>query len=317
MGTHSTPRKTPVRAWLKSQTAALMVIMLGVLILTIPPILMGVNMNGNASTAKEHADASLALRKKERERILQRAREYNLRLAQDGQPVMGESVDPWNGDTASLSEQDTDYNTQLAKPRDGIIASINYPKLGISLPIRHGTGKHVLDSGAGHMYGTSLPVGGTNTHTVISAHTGLADQIMFDPLQVGRGARKGDLFTISVLDKTLTYKVVSITTVEPDDFSGLEIQSGKDLATLLTCTPYGINTKRLLVTGQRVTNVEQAGKNDDTHNPNRPWLTAWIMLPWLAIITLVLHAKGIIPPARRTRGRNTMKRKEEHGKHLA
>ena len=75
MGTHSTPRKTPVRAWLKSQTAALMVIMLGVLILTIPPILMGVNMNGNASTAKEHADASLALRKKERERILQRARE--------------------------------------------------------------------------------------------------------------------------------------------------------------------------------------------------------------------------------------------------
>lgn len=81
MGTHSTPRKTSVRAWLKSQTAALMVIMLGVLILTIPPILMGVNMNGNASTAKEHADASLALRKKERERILQRAREYNLRLA--------------------------------------------------------------------------------------------------------------------------------------------------------------------------------------------------------------------------------------------
>ncbi len=317
MGTHSTPRKTPVRAWLKSQTAALMVIMLGVLILTIPPILMGVNMNGNASTAKEHADASLALRKKERERILQRAREYNLRLAQDGQPVMGESVDPWNGDTASLSEQDTDYNTQLAKPRDGIIASINYPKLGISLPIRHGTGKHVLDSGAGHMYGTSLPVGGTNTHTVISAHTGLADQIMFDPLQVGRGARKGDLFTISVLDKTLTYKVVSITTVEPDDFSRLEIQSGKDLATLLTCTPYGINTKRLLVTGQRVTNIEQTGKNDNTHNPNRPWLTAWIMLPWLAIITLVLHAKGIIPPARRTHGKNTTKRKEEHGKHLA
>ena len=317
MGTHSTPRKTPVRAWLKSQTAALMVIMLGVLILTIPPILMGVNMNGNASTAKEHADASLALRKKERERILQRAREYNLRLAQDGQPVMGESVDPWNGDTASLSEQDTDYNTQLAKPRDGIIASINYPKLGISLPIRHGTGKHVLDSGAGHMYGTSLPVGGTNTHTVISAHTGLADPIMFDPLQVGRGARKGDLFTISVLDRTLTYKVVSITTVEPDDFSGLEIQSGKDLATLLTCTPYGINTKRLLVTGQRVANVEQAGKADDTHNPNRPWLTAWIMLPWLGIITLVLHARGIIPPAGRARGRNTMKRKEEHGKHLA
>lgn len=317
MGVHSTPKRTRVREWLKSQTAALVVIMLGTLILTIPPVLMGMNIHGHAGTTKSHTDASLALEKKERERIISRAREYNQRLAQDGQPVMGEGVDPWGGTDLSASERDTDYNTQLAEPRDGVIASVCYPKLGINLPIRHGTGKHVLDSGAGHMYGTSLPVGGTNTHTVISAHTGLADQIMFDPLQVGRGARKGDLFTISVLDRTLTYKVESITTVDPDDFSGLTIRQGRDLATLLTCTPYGVNTKRLLVTGIRVPNPNVRADTTGRTNPNWPWLAVWTILPWLAIATLVLHAKGILSTAWRPRGTNTMKRKEEHGKHHA
>ena len=317
MATHGTPRRTAARAWMKSQAAALVVIMIGTLILTIPPVLMGLNIHGNTNTTRSHTDASLALEKKERERIISRAREYNQRLARDGQPVMGEGIDPWNGTDQSVSEQDKDYNTQLAEPRDGVIASVSYPKLGINLPVRHGTGKHTLDSGAGHMYGTSLPVGGTNTHTVISAHTGLADRIMFDPLQVGRGARKGDLFTISVLDRTLTYKVESITSVDPDDFSGLTIRQGKDLATLLTCTPYGINTKRLLVTGIRVPNPHGHTGGSGKTDHNWPWLAAWTALPWLAITTLVLHAKGILPTARRKRGKNTMKRKEEHGKHHA
>ena len=319
MGTHGAPRTTRIRAWMRSRTSALMVIALGVLILTIPHVLMGANIHSATRTANAHTDASLALKGGTRDRIVQNAREYNQRLFQDGQDVMGESVDPWSGDTASLSERDAEYNAQLSEPDDGIIATVAYSTLGINLPVRHGTGKITLAAGAGHMYGTSLPVGGTNTHTVISAHTGLADRIMFDPLQVGRGAREGDLFTISVLDRTLTYKVVSITTIEPDDFTGLEIQPGRDLATLLTCTPYGVNTKRLLVTGERVATTDDGtdGTRESIRNPNLPWLAAWILLPWLATTTLILHAKGIIPKAGPKAGRTARKRKEEHGKHLA
>lgn len=249
MATHGTPRRTAARAWMKSQAAALVVIMIGTLILTIPPVLMGLNIHGNTNTTKSHTDASLALEKKERERIISRAREYNQRLARDGQPVMGEGIDPWNGTDQSVSKQDKDYNTQLAEPRDGVIASVSYPKLGINLPVRHGTGKHTLDSGAGHMYGTSLPVGGTDSHTVVTGHRGLVKSLMFTRLDE---LHDGDFMYIKVMDETLGYEVDRISVIEPDDVSRLKIVPGEDRLTLMTCTPYGINTHRLLVSGHRV-----------------------------------------------------------------
>lgn len=249
MATHGTPRRTAARAWMKSQAAALVVIMIGTLILTIPPVLMELNIHGNTNTTKSHTDASLALEKKERERIISRAREYNQRLARDGQPVMGEGIDPWNGTDQSVSEQDKDYNTQLAEPRDGVIASVSYPKLGINLPVRHGTGKHTLDSGAGHMYGTSLPVGGTDSHTVVTGHRGLVKSLMFTRLDE---LHDGDFMYIKVMDETLGYEVDRISVIEPDDVSRLKIVPGEDRLTLMTCTPYGINTHRLLVSGHRV-----------------------------------------------------------------
>ena len=133
------------------------------------------------------------------------------------------------------------------------MATIKYPRLGINLPIRHGTSQNVLAAGAGHLYGSSLPVGGKNTHTVISAHTGLADQLMFDKLRgFGSEAKKGDVFYLITAGHMLAYKVTDISVVDPSDFSKLKIVAGKDLSTLLTCTPYGINTHRLLVSGHRV-----------------------------------------------------------------
>ena len=249
MATHGTPRRTAARAWMKSQAAALVVIMIGTLILTIPPVLMGMNIHGNTNTTKSHTDASLALEKKERERIISRAREYNQRLARDGQPVMGEGIDPWNGTDQSVSEQDKDYNTQLAEPRDGVIASVSYPKLGINLPVRHGTSKRTLDAGAGHMYGTSLPVGGTGSHTVVTGHRGLVKSLMFTRLDE---LHDGDFMYIKVMDETLGYEVDRISVIEPDDVSRLKIVPGEDRLTLMTCTPYGINTHRLLVSGHRV-----------------------------------------------------------------
>lgn len=141
---------------------------------------------------------------------------------------------------------DKEYQEQLNKP-DGIMASVDYPRLGIRLAVRHGTTVDVLSSGAGHLPGTSLPVGGKGTRTVISGHRGGTTPLF---TRLGE-AKKGDVFHITAAGRTMAYKVVSIQVIQPDDIKSLAPQRGKDLATLLTCTPYGVNTERLIVTGVR------------------------------------------------------------------
>ncbi|MCD8381080.1 MAG: class C sortase [Lachnospiraceae bacterium] len=134
----------------------------------------------------------------------------------------------------------------------GVMGYITIDKINVQLPIYHGTSDSVLSAGAGHLEGTSLPVGGENTHTVISAHRGLPSSLLFtnlDQLEVG------DTFTLTVLDQVLTYEVDQISIVLPDEIENLYIEDGKDYCTLLTCTPYGINTHRLLVRGVRVENA--------------------------------------------------------------
>jgi sortase A len=140
-----------------------------------------------------------------------------------------------------------DYLSQLsAGPSMG---TIRIPSLKVTLPIGHGTGDKVLSAGAGHVYGTSLPVGGTSTHTGISAHSALAQMTAFDRIdQMGMG----DVFYIDVLGETFAYKVTAIDKVLPNQMDKLKVVAGKDLATLITCTPYGINSHRLLVTGERI-----------------------------------------------------------------
>lgn len=141
---------------------------------------------------------------------------------------------------------DKEYQEQLSKP-DGIMASVDYPRLGIRLAVRHGTTADVLSSGAGHLPGTSLPVGGKGTRTVITGHRGGTTPLF---TRLGE-ARKGDVFHITAAGRTLAYRVVGIQVIQPDDTQALAPQKDKDLATLLTCTPYGVNTERLLVTGVR------------------------------------------------------------------
>lgn len=130
----------------------------------------------------------------------------------------------------------------------------------------------VLAAGAGHLYGTSLPVGGTNTHAVISAHTGY-DRLMFDRLSLGQG-HVGDRFTIEVLGHTLAYRVTDIRVIDPDDFSVFGIEAGKDEVSLLTCTPYGVNTRRLVVTGERVDIPDPAPVPDDVPLARPGW---WLL----------------------------------------
>lgn len=132
---------------------------------------------------------------------------------------------------------------------DGIMGSIEIPKISVNLPIYHGTSEEVLTQGAGHVEGSSLPIGGTNTRSLLSAHTGLPTSKLFtslDELVVG------DLFFIRIQNETLAYKVRDIKIIDPEDIESLKIEDGKDLVSLITCTPYGLNTHRLIVTGERV-----------------------------------------------------------------
>ncbi len=137
----------------------------------------------------------------------------------------------------------------------GIIGYIEIPTIDVSLPIYHGTSEGVLQIAIGHIEGSSLPTGGPGTHSAFSGHRGLPSAKLFTRLDE---MAVGDLFTLRVLDEVMTYEVDQITIVEPYDVSGLDIEEGADLCTLVTCTPYGVNTHRLLVRGHRVENPEQA-----------------------------------------------------------
>ena len=131
----------------------------------------------------------------------------------------------------------------------GVMCYVDIPKINVYLPVQHGTDADTLESAVGHVIGTSLPVGGSNTHAVLSAHSGLASSKLFSDIDQLAG---GDMFYIHVLGEVLAYKVDAIHTVLPTDTSLLQIADGKDLVTLVTCTPFGINTHRLLVRGHRI-----------------------------------------------------------------
>jgi sortase A len=177
----------------------------------------------------------------------------------------------------------------------GIIGYINIEKIGVELPIYHGTTERVLNVAAGHLEGTTLPIGGESTHAVISAHRGLPSAKLFtnlDQLEVG------DLFTITVLNEVLTYEVDQILIVEPTQLEALNITTGMDYCTLLTCTPYGINTHRMLVRGHRVENIEGSivVHADAVKIPPyivMPAIAIPILLVLLLILLIVYHKKPV------------------------
>ena len=175
------------------------------------------------------------------ERVLEEAYAYNEKIAT--------SKRKWK-----LSEAEkVEYSKLLDITGSGIMGYIEIPKISCTLPIYHGTDEAVLQIAVGHIEGSSLPVGGKSTHCVLSGHRGLPSAKLFSDLDE---LKPGDTFTIRVLDETLTYEVDQIRIVDPDDLSNLGIEEGEDLLTLVTCTPYGINTHRLLVRGHRVTAID-------------------------------------------------------------
>lgn len=152
-------------------------------------------------------------------------------------------------------EGDAAYLSCLNLTEDGMMGYVQVPKINVKIPIYHTTNEDVLQKAAGHLPGSSLPIGGEGTHTVISAHRGLPSAALFTDLDK---LKEGDVFLLSVLDETLAYQVDRISVVEPTDTQALSAEDGEDLATLLTCTPYGVNSHRLLVRGHRIPYEEAA-----------------------------------------------------------
>lgn len=195
-------------------------------------------------------------------------------------------------DYALTDEQDSQYASLLAIDDSGIMGYIEIPSIGVSLPIYHGTSDGVLQRAVGHLDWTSLPVGGASTHCVLSGHRGLPSAKLFTDLDQ---LAAGDTFVIRVLDEVLTYEVDQILIVEPADVSALSIEDGKDLCTLVTCTPYGVNSHRLLVRGHRVENAEEAAVVRVTSDAIRiePVIVApFAALPFLLVLLLLLLFSG-------------------------
>ena len=177
------------------------------------------------------------------EEILAAAETYNAALSPIS--VSADGVYSLSGLTAAQEQ----YDEILAVNESGIMGQLEIPELNIRLPIYHGTDGSTLEKGVGHLLGLSFPVGGKGTHAVLTGHSGLSREKMLTDLEK---MKVGDQFFLHVLDRTLAYEVRDIFTVLPDDTSHLGIQRGKDMCTLITCTPYGVNTHRLLVQGYRV-----------------------------------------------------------------
>ena len=188
-----------------------------------------------------YTDAVSEMSKEDYTKILDEARDYNKRLGETGiQWVMTDA-------------QKEEYNGMLKIKGTDVMGYISIPKIHVKLPMYHGTDEAVLQTSIGHLEQTSLPVGGKNSHCSVSGHRGLPSARLFTDLDK---IREGDTWTMTVLNETVTYQVDQIRIVEPEDLSNLSILENKDFCTLITCTPYGVNTHRLLVRGHRIPNID-------------------------------------------------------------
>ncbi|MBQ3413157.1 MAG: class C sortase [Oscillospiraceae bacterium] len=202
--------------------------------------------------------------------MINEAERYNDALAVSGVK--------WN----LTEEEKAEYSSVLKVTDSGMMAYIDIPKVHITLPIYHGTEEKVLQVAVGHIAGTSLPVGGAGTHCVLSGHRGLPSAKLFTDIDK---LAEGDTFTITVLDRTLTYEVDQIHIVLPYELNDLSIEPDRDLCTLVTCTPYGVNTHRLLVRGHRIENAQgEVNVIADALQVEPVYIAPFIALPLLFLL---------------------------------
>jgi sortase A len=205
------------------------------------------------------------------------ARAYNATLTGGAIVAANERIPVSEADIATASS--LDYNQVLAADARGLMARIKIPVIGVDLPVFHGTDDETLTDGVGHLEGTALPVGGIGTRSVLTAHRGLANSELFtnlDKVQIG------DTFTIEVFGEVLTYRVSEIEVVAPEDSTALYPDAERDLVTLVTCTPLGINSHRILVTGERLLPTPVADLQNAGNRPQIPGFPWWMIIVGVA-----------------------------------
>ena len=273
-------KKTPLK-WRLLTIAPPILLLAGILVLLYPVLATQYNNQRQERIASEFSAVADQAGPDAVAESLRRADEYNLKASES--PIL----DPWLDAQRPGTAQYQDYLSQLNL--NDVMATIKIPSIDVNLPIYHGTENATLDKGIGHLFGTALPVGGESTHTVLTGHTGLGNATMFDQLT---SVKVGDVFYIETAGRHLKYQVTDIRVVLPTETESLIKVDGKDLATLITCTPYGINAHRLLVTGERVP------MDDDAVAAEAAQVKGSVMKPWmiavLASVVVILVIAAVI-----------------------
>ena len=269
-----------------SNGVLVLIFLAGLSLLLYPTVSDYWNSLGQSRAITEYAAAVSGMDKEKYDRILKEAREYNQALAAG--PVY-----------YNLSDEERKvYESQLDVSDNGVIAYIEIPKIHCSLPIYHGTEEGILQKAIGHIEWTSLPVGGESTHCVLSGHRGLPSARLFTDLDL---LQEGDRFILRVMDEVLTYEVDQIRTVLPEELKDLQIVEGQDYCTLVTCTPYGVNSHRLLVRGHRVPNDENADNIRVTADAMQ--IDPTIVAPVAAVPLLLILLAAVLIKTRKKKGR--------------
>lgn len=232
--------------WFKDHISTIffsMVMLLGICLLAYPAASDWWNSYHQSKVLAGYVNVIQEMPEKDYSEFLDAARAYNARLA-------GLETQSFQSDESAYQE----YMSLLNPAGTGMMARIKIKKIDVDLPVYHGTDDNVLQVAVGHLFGSSLPVGGESTHACLSGHTGLPRAMLFTDLTE---LTMGDIFTIQIFNELLTYEVDKIDIVEPQDVSSLQIETGRDYMTLITCTPYGVNSHRLLVRGHRIENLPE------------------------------------------------------------
>ena len=276
--------------WVKERAVTLMlfgVLFLGIGLIAYPSFANYWNSFHQTRAVASYAEKVADMNADDYAEILSSAREYNRRLAKRGiQWVM-------------TDEEREEYIQQLDISGTGVMGYIKIPKIDVMLPVYHGTDEGVLQISIGHLEQSSLPVGGETSHCMMSGHRGLPSARLFTDLDK---LKEGDTFTMTILNETLTYEVDHIWIVEPSDLSHLVLEDGKDYCTLITCTPYGINSHRLLVRAHRIENVNgDAMVVADAIQIRPVYIAPFVAIPILILLLIyVLISTGV--NRRSTRG---------------
>ena len=255
----------------------LIVLFVAFAVLLYPTVSSYVNEKNGSKVVSNYDAESVRLSNAEKEKMLEDARAYNKEMLSNI-----DLIDPFSQGETNIDER---YESLLNMDGSGMMGYIRIPKIKVEIPIYHGTSESVLQAGVGHFWGTSLPVGGESTHTVLTGHRGLPTKTLFTNMDK---LVKGDVFYIKVLDETLAYKVDQILTVLPEETEALSIVPGKDYATLVTCTPYAINTHRLLVRGHRIPYEEAVKIEKNTSTGIELSFTTKVLIVTLGIIFIGL-----------------------------